>query len=443
MKIIIVGGIAAGMSAASKAKRSNPSLDVIVYEKSKYISFGACGLPYFVGGFFEDAEMMLAKTVNEAEEQGIKVRTLHEVTNVDEKNKKVTVKNLKTGEEFSDSYDKLAITTGAKGKALVMPGMDLGNVFALRTMEDGLAVKAALAKDNIKDVVILGTGPIGTEAAHAFRNLGKNVTFIAKQGSILNRHFDSEITKLLEEELIRHSVKLRFNELALEITGTADAKTLVTDKGSYKADLIIHSIGAEPNTEFLRNTGIAMDKGAILVDRYGRTNIEDIYSAGDCASIHNVVKNNCGYSPLATVANKLGRLIGENMAGGNVSFIGSLDSMCIQIMDMEAGRTGITEAEASSMGLDYHTVFVNDKNQSGYYPGQEDIYIKLIYDAQTKVLLGGQIAGKKGAVLRVNTLAACIHNKMTTKELAQLDLCYSPPFSKPWDALNVAGSAAK
>jgi len=443
MKIIIIGGIAAGMSAAAKANRIDRTLDITVYEKSQYISFGACGLPYFAGGFFKDAKMMLAKTVEDMEKLGIGVKTLHEVTMVDEKNKTVTVKNLQTGEEFIDTYDKLMIATGAIGRTPAIPGIDLDHIFALRSMQDGLAINSALADRNVKDIVIIGAGPIGLEAVHAVRHLGRNVTLIVKQDSVLNRFFSSDITTLLEKELREHSVNLRLGEEALEIAGTADTKVVVTNKGSYKADLIIHSIGAVPNTAFLKNTSIAMEKGIILVDRYGKTSVDDIYAAGDCAAIYNIVKDRHGYSPLATVANKLGRIIGENMAGGNVRFTGSLDSMCIQVMDLEAGRTGISEAEAKSMGLDYRTAFIRDANQSGYYPGQEDIFIKLIYETKSKVILGGEIAGKKGAVLRVNTLAACIYNKMTTQELAQLDLCYAPPFSKAWDALNVAGSVAK
>jgi len=443
MKIIIIGGIAAGMSAAAKANRIDPSLDITVYEKSRYISFGACGLPYFVGGFFKDAAIMLAKTVEDMEKVGVRVKTLHEVRTVDEKNKAVTVRNLQTGEEFIEPYDKLMIATGAVGKTLAIPGMDLSNIFALRSMEDGLAINLLLLEEDIKDIVIIGAGPIGIEAVHAVRHLGKNVTLIVKQDRILSRYFSKEITLLLEEELRKHSVNVRLGEEALEITETANVKRIVTDKGSYKADLMIHSIGAVPNTAFLKNTGIKMENGMIFVDRYGKTSVNDIYAAGDCTSIYNVVKGGHSYSPFATVANKLGRIVGENMAGGNVRFIGALDSMCIQVMDMEAGRTGITETQAKSMGLHYATTFIHDTNQSGYYPGQEDIFVKLIYDAKSKVILGGEIAGKRGAVLRVNTLAACIYNKMTTEELAQLDLCYAPPFSKAWDALNVAGSVAK
>ncbi|MCL2580343.1 MAG: CoA-disulfide reductase [Oscillospiraceae bacterium] len=444
MKMIIIGGVAAGMSAASKAKRVDRSLDITVYEKTAHISLGACGLPYYIGGFFDDAAIMLVKTVEEMEKAGVSVKIRHEVTEVDPATKTVTVRDLETGREFTDSYDKLAITTGARGIDPDIPGVNLSGVYQMRSFEDGTESRKLLAKPEVKDVVIIGSGPIGIEAAHAARHLGKNVTLIIKRDRILRRYFDGEITKIMEDELIRQGVDLRLGELAKEITGDVSVTGLTTDKGHYKADMIIHSIGAAPNTEFLRDTGISMDKGgAILVDEYGETNLEDVYSAGDCATIHNIVKGGHSYSPLATVANKLGRVIGENMAGGKVGFTGSLDSMCIQVMEIEAGRTGITEAEAAALGLDFRTVFAHDVSHSGYYPGQEDIFIKLIYDAKTKVLLGGQAAGRKGAVLRVNTLAACIQGKMTTGQLALLDLCYSPPFSKPWDALNVAGSLAK
>jgi NADPH-dependent 2,4-dienoyl-CoA reductase/sulfur reductase-like enzyme len=348
------------------------------------------------------------------------------VLDIDEKAKTVRVKNLKTGEVFTDSYDKLAVTTGARGKSPDIPGMNLKNIYMLRSMEDGINVKALLEDEAVKNVVIIGSGPIGLETAHVVRHLGKNLKLIVKYDRILSRYFDPEITKILEEELLKHKAELHFNELATEMQGDGSVKKVLTNKGAYDADLVIHSIGAVPNTEFLQNTSIAMDRGAIIVDEFGRTSSEDIYSAGDCATIYNIVKGCHSYSPLATVANKLGRIIGDNMVGGNVKFTGSLDSMCIQVMDMEAGRTGLCEFEAKELGLDYRCAFIKDVNQTGYYPGQENIFIKIVYDAKTKVLLGGQAVGYKGAVLRVNTLAACIYGKLTTHDLAYLDLCYAP-----------------
>ena len=186
-----------------------------------------------------------------------------------------------------------------------------------------------------------------------------------------------------------------------------------------------------------------LKNGAIIVDEYGRTSIEDVYAAGDCATIKQIVTNEDAYVPLATGANKLGRIVGENIGGNDIAFQGSLSSSCIKVLDMEAGRTGITESKAEALGLNYKTTFISDMNQTSYYPGQNKIYIKLIYDADTKVILGGQVAGYKDAVQRVNVIAACIYGKLTTRELGMLDLCYAPPFARTWDALNVAGNVAK
>ena len=218
---------------------------------------------------------------------------------------------------------------------------------------------------------------------------------------------------------------------------------VVTDKGTYKADIVVLATGIRPSTAFLKATGIALLRnGAIVINEYGETNLQDVYAAGDCATVYHLIREENVYIPLATTANKLGRIVGENLAGEHTAFQGTLGSAAVKVMDLEAGKTGLSESEAQKMGLNFKTVFITDQNQTGYYPGQADIAVKLIYEAETQILLGGQVIGKKGAVLRVDVLAAAIFKKTTTKELGMLDLCYSPPFSKAWDVLNVAGNNA-
>ena len=444
MRVVIVGAVAAGMSAAAKLKRMKPEYEVVVYEKTDVVSFGACGLPYFVGGFFDDANNMIARSPEKFRETGIDLNIFKEVVAVDTDAKKLTVKDIKTGETFEDSYDKLMIATGASSIIPPIKNVKLENVSTLKTMEDGIKVKELLSKKEINKVVIIGAGFIGLEAVEAAKKLGKEVTVIQSTDRVLNQVFDKEITDVLEDEMKAHGVNLRLEELAAEFVGKTKVEKVITNKGEIEADLVIIATGVRPNTSFLKDTNIEMlGNGAIIVDEYGRTSVEDIYSAGDCATIKNIVTNEDMYVPLATGANKLGRIVGENLAGSNNAFQGSLGSSCIKVMSMEAAATGLTEGKAKSLGLKYKAKFISDFNQTNYYPGRDKIYVKLVYDAETKVILGGQVAGFKDSVQRANVIAAAIFSKMTTNQLGMLDLCYAPPFARTWDVLNVAGNVSK
>lgn len=444
MRVIIVGAVAAGMSAAAKLKRMKPEYDVVVYEKTDVVSFGACGLPYFVGGFFDDANNMIARSAEKFRETGIDLNVFHEVVKVDTEAKKVTVRNLETNVEFEDSYDKLMIATGASSIIPPIKNVKLENVSTLKTMEDGIKVKELLNKEENQKVAIIGAGFIGLEAVEAAKQLGKEVRVFQSESRVLAQVFDKEITDVLEEEIKKHDVDLRLEELVSELVGETKVEKIITNKGEYEADVVIIATGVRPNTSFLKDTSIEMlPNGAIIVDEFGRTSVEDIYAAGDCATIQNIVTGQDSYVPLATGANKLGRIVGENLAGANNAFQGSLASSCIKVMDMEAARTGLSEKEVKALGFDYKTKFITDMNQTSYYPGRQKIYVKLIYDAHTKVIYGGQVAGYKDAVQRCNVIAACIYGKMTTEQLGMLDLSYAPPFSRTWDVLNVAGNVSK
>ncbi len=444
MKVIIIGGVAAGMSAAAKFKRLSPNDDVIVYEKGDIVSFGACGLPYYVGGFFEDSQEMIARTPEQFRESGVEIHTKHEVIDVDFSNKKVKVKNLITDEILEENYDKLMIASGARAIIPPIKNIDLENVVTLKSMDDGDKLRELMAKDEYKKVAIIGAGFIGLEAVEAAKHRGKEVTVIQLQDRVLQEVFDKDITDLLEEELRENGVNLLLSETVVELIGEGKVSKVKTDKREIDADIVILATGVKPNTDFLKSDEIKMLRnGAIVVDSYGRTSVEDVYSAGDCATINNLITGKEAYVPLATGANKLGRIVGENLAGQNNSFQGSMASSCIKVMNMEAARTGLSEKEVRDLGFDYKTKFITDMNQTSYYPGRERIYVKLIYDAHTKVIYGGQVAGYKDAVQRCNVIAACIYAKMTTDQLGMLDLCYSPPFARTWDVLNVAGNVSK
>ena len=443
MRVVIIGAVAAGMSAAAKLKRMKPDYEVVVYEKTDIVSFGACGLPYYVGGFFNDSNMMIAREKSKFTESGIDLKTLMEVIDVDTNNKKLKIKDIQSGSVFEDNYDKLMIATGASS---ITPSFDkkFENVTTLKDMSDGIRLKALINKEENKNIVIIGAGFIGIETIEAAKKLNKNIHLIDRNNRILSKVFDEEITTLLEDELRNNNINLHLGENIQEYMGKDKIEKIITDKGEIEADLVVVAIGVKPNTSFLKNTNIKMlPNGAIIVDEYGRTSVEDIYSAGDCATIKNILTNEDMYVPLATGANKLGRIVGENLAGINSSFPGSLASSCIKVLDMEAAATGITEEKAKSLNLNYRAKFVSGFNQTHYYPGREKLSIKLIYDANTKVILGGQVSGYKDAVQRANVIATAITTKMTTDQLGMLDLCYAPPFATTWDILNIAGNVSK
>lgn len=445
-KIIIIGGVAAGMSAAAKAKRLNPELEIVVYEKTNIVSWGACGLPYYVGDFYQDANIMIAREPEQFAKDGIVVKSLHEVIDIDIVKKEVTVLNKTTGEEFKDNYDEVIITTGASAVRPNIKNIEAENIFNLKDFRDGIELKEAMLKEENKKVIIIGAGYIGLEAGEAARHLDKEVKIIQLSSRVLPGSFDKEITDLMEEELNNtEKLDLHLNESVEEfIVKDGKVAGVKTNKGEYPADIVIVAIGVKPNTEFLKDKGFEMLKnGALIIDGRGRTNVEGVYAAGDCASVYHKVRKDNVYIPLATTSNKIGRVVGEHLAGVETEFAGTLGSAAIKVMNLEAGRTGITEEEAKELNIPYGSVFIEDVNQAGYYPGQEDLFAKLIFHKETREVLGGQLIGKKGAVLRVDVLAAAIDKHMTIDELGMLDLCYAPPFALTWDTLNTLGNVAK
>ncbi|MGL5569597.1 MAG: CoA-disulfide reductase [Cetobacterium sp.] len=447
MKIIIIGGVAAGMSAAAKASRVDKKAEIVIYEKTEIVSWGACGLPYYVGDFFEDITEMIARPVEKFIEAGMNIKIKHEVIGINVEKKELTIKNLLTEEIFTDNYDRLMVATGAHAIMPPIKNLSTKGVYTLKEYTDGIVLKEEMLKKENQEILIVGAGYIGLEVAEAAKHLGKkNIRIIQLGDRVLLESFDKEITDIMEEEIKNNeSLSLHLEEIVEEIIEENGKVVAVkTNKGQYSADIVVISTGVRPNTNFLKETGIEMlSNGALVIDHYGRTSIDSIYSAGDCATVPHLVRKENVYIPLATTANKIGRVVGENLAGLEVKFAGTLGSAAVKVMDLEAGRTGITENEAIKMGIDYKTVFIKDKNQTSYYPGREDIFVKLIYDANTRVLLGGQIAGKKGAVLRVDSLATAIYSKLTVDEIGMMDFCYAPPFARTWDAMNVAGNVAK
>lgn len=432
------------MSAASKIRRVDPGTKVTVYEKGGFLSYGACGLPYYVGGFNDDYRKMIARTRETFTKMGINTFLRHQVLSVDAERKEVLVKNLENGQEFKDTYDKLMIATGASSVVPPFPGKELMGVHVLKSMEDGIFLKEYAKLPEIRNVVIVGGGYIGVECAEAFLNLGKKVRILEVATRIL-APFDEEMAALAQEELVRSGVELNTGEKVEEFFGDGlYVKQVKTDRGIYEADLVIVAAGVRPCTEFLKDTGISMGKnGALIVDREMRTSLPDVYAAGDCILVYNEVLEEDSFLALGTVANKCGRIAGANLAGGHEQFLGALGSAAIKVCGLELGRTGMGEADAKRLGRDYKTLVIEANDHPAYYPNPTPITIKLIYEKGTKRLLGAQTCGQKGAVLRADVFAVAIHSRMTTAELGMTDLIYAPPFSGVWDAIQIACNAAK
>ena len=443
MRVVIIGGIAAGMSAASKIARMDKTAEIIVYERKGFLSYGACGLPYYVGGFNDDYRRMIARTKEQFEAMGIKTFLHHEVTSVDFEGKLVSGRNLKSGEDFKCPYDKLMIATGAASIVPLFEGRELMGVHVLKTMEDGIFIRELAKQPEIKNVTIVGGGYIGIECVEAFLHLGKKVRLIEAADRILTP-FDEELSELAQEELLAHGVELCLNEKVVKFSGTDYVQEVETDKGRYQAELVIIAVGVKPSTEFLNGTNIKLAKnGAIMVNRRLETSIPDVYAAGDCCLVYHRETGKDAFLALGTVANKCGRLAGANICGAGQEFTGALGSAAIKVLNLEMGRTGLGEKQAAQFGYSYRTIIIRAYDHPAYYPNPTPITIKLIYERGSRRILGAQACGNKGAVMRIDIFAVAIHNGMTTQELGMTDLVYAPPFAGVWDAVQIACNAAK
>jgi NADPH-dependent 2,4-dienoyl-CoA reductase/sulfur reductase-like enzyme len=438
MKYVIIGGDAAGMSAAMQIVRNNEDAEIVTLERGEIYSYGQCGLPYTVSGLIPSTDNLIARSIETFREKyGIDARTNHKLQRIDSESQTVSGTHTKTGEAFHINYDKLLIATGADPIVPDWHGVDLEGVHVLKTIPDAQKIMDDL-NDYIKDVTIIGGGYIGLEMAESFKKLGKNVRLIDR-GPHVAKIFDEDMAELIHEEAENHDVEFITNESVNGIKGEKRVQTVETDKNEYKADLVLVSVGVKPNTSFINNTGIATESnGAIKINRYMETNVKQIYAAGDCAIQYNFVKEKDDYIPLGTTANKQGRLAGLNMIGHTRSFKGISGSSIIKFFDLTLGKTGLSEKEAEELNLPYEIVKIKAKDIAGYYPDAEAIHVKLTYRTDNLRLLGGQIIGKKGVDKRVDVLATALFNEMSIRDLEDLDLSYAPPYNGSWDPIQRA-----
>ncbi len=446
MKIVIIGGVAAGMSAASKARRENPEAEIIVYEKGEYLSYAACGMPYYLSDVVEDSDKLLVRSKEKFEQNGIKVFTGHEVVLVDPHYKRLHIKDLDKKEVIMESYDKLLVATGADPVIPPFEGVKLKGIMTLKSFKDGLDMKDALNDSDVKQVTIVGGGYIGIEVAENLLQIGLKVRVVELLDRIL-MPFEKEISDFGYEALVKAGVEFNLGEKVMkfaDVDGSGKVGRVVTDKGSYDTDLVVLSIGVRPNTGFLSDKGFEkMKNGALVVDRQMRTSVNDIYAAGDCATVYHFQKQDHAYFPLGTTANKCGKLAGVNLAGGHKEFIGAIGSAAIKILDLDLARTGLLESEAKELGYHAASKVVTTKNRPSYYIGSHPITFKIIYDHDTREILGAQAVGAGDVVLRIDMFAMAIFNRMRLDEFGMTDLCYAPPYSSAWDAVHVAVNAIK
>jgi len=443
MRMLIIGGVAAGLSAASKIRRLSPDAQITVFEKGQTISYGACGLPYYVAGINDDPNKMLIRSADTFREQGIEIKTGHQAVRVSAKDKTVLVRGLEDGSMTVQSFDKLLIAVGAEAIRPPIEGVNCNGVHTLKTLDDGLSLHSAVADK--QRIVVVGGGFIGVEVAETLQAAGKQVRLIEAAPHIL-APFDAEIREILQQRMLERGISINLSE-ALEAilpNNAGHAAAIRTSKGEYPADIVVLALGVRPVTGFLADTGIRrLPNGAILVDREMRTNLPDIFAAGDCATVYDRVLQDNSWLALGTIANKCGRIAGENMAGGRVRFDGCLGSAAIKVCGLEAARTGMSEDVARKNFPEIATVFIKSNDRPKYYPDPTPLFVKLTCEKRSRRILGGQVVGEKGAVLRVDALAVAITAGLTAPELGMTDFCYAPPFAEVWDALNIAGNAVK
>lgn len=429
MKVIVLGGVAAGTKTAAKLMREDRENEVIILNKGENISYAGCGLPYFVGNVIPQKEQLIVNTPQKFEKlTGAKVLIRTEATKVDRKGKTVTAVDLGTGEETLYHYDKLVIATGASPVIPPVEGRERKNVFTMRTPEDAIEIRELAVNGGIKKAVVVGAGYIGLELAENLAAEGIK-PFVVDMAPYILPGFDPEVSDYLERKLADAGIPVVTGVKVTALEGDGKVEKVVTDKRAYKADMVVFCAGIKPNTEFLEGTGIEMFKGAIITDSQGRTNDKDIYGAGDCAMVKNAITGKPAWSPMGSTANISGRLVAQNIAGEERSYRGVLGTAVCKLPGLNAARTGLTETQAIEEGFDAASVIAVVDDKAHYMPGASYFIIKMIADKKTLRLLGVQAVGS-GAVDKIVDMAVtAIMCKADLNDLADLDLAYAPPFS--------------
>ena len=440
MKVVIVGGVAGGASAAARLRRLDENAQIVMLERGGYISFANCGLPYYIGGDIEDREDLELQTPESFTSRfNADVRIFSEVTEIDRTGKSVKVRNAETGREYYESYDKLILSPGAKPVVPPVPGADHARVFTIRTIPDAVAVKEYVENEKPNSAVVIGGGSVGVEMAENLKLAGLDVTIVEAANHVIAA-IDYDVACDVQNYMRSNGIGLILSN-GLTAIAEKDGKLTVTlQNGEITTDLVIMAVGVRPETELAAAAGLERNaRGAIIVDGAMRTSDENIYAVGDAIEIDEFVTGLRGYIPLAGPANKQGRIAADNICGIESVYTGTQGSAIIKILDLTVAVTGVTETVAKARGLDYDKVFTLSGSHAGYYPGSGELSVKTIFDRSTGKILGAQIIGFKGADKRCDVFAVAIRAGMTARQITELELCYSPPYSSAKDPVNFAG----
>ncbi|PWL87573.1 MAG: CoA-disulfide reductase [Escherichia coli] len=441
MKIVIVGGVAGGATTAARIRRLDEQAEIIIFERSGYISYANCGLPYYIGDVITDSEELTLQTPEGFNSRfRVDVKVHHEVIDIHPEIKKVSVMNLKSGEVFQENYDKLVLSPGAKPAQPRMSGIGIDKLFTLRTVEDTFRIKEYINKNHPKSVVLAGGGFIGLEMAENLRELGMDVTIVQSSKQLMTP-FDFDMASIIHSKMRKHGIKLK---LGYTVDGFEEkhggVDVLLKNSPSIHADMVVLAIGVIPDTALAKKAGLKLGiKGSIVVNDRMETSVPDIYAAGDAVQVKHYVTGNDMLISLAGPANKQGRIIADNICGGDSRYLGSQGSSVIKIFDMTAATTGINESHAREAGLNVDTVILSPMSHAGYYPNGKVMTVKVVFEKKTYRLLGTQIIGYDGVDKRIDVLATAIHTGMKATQLKDLDLAYAPPYSSAKDPVNMVG----
>ena len=445
MKIIIIGGVAAGAKAAAKSKRMLPDAEIHIYTQDKFVSYSSCGIPYYIAGDFQDWRKLIVRSVEEFEKSGIHIHTEHRVNKILPNDKKIVVKKMDTEDNLFVAYDKLIIATGSHPFIPNIKNYDLKNIFTLRNLQDGINIREQMLKS--EHITIIGGGYIAIELVEGFVKNGKKVTLIEKSPFVLPV-FDEEISNLIQNYILENSnglVEIINEDSVCEFIGKNEVHGVLTIKGSgIETDMVIISTGVRPTIDIAQDAGIQIGStGAIKVNSRMQTSISDIYACGDCAEKYNIISNTPVWVPLGSTANKEGRVAAINACGGVEDFEGILGSAVARFHGLSMSMSGLTEKEAQKLGYDTVSIVTTKRDKAGYMPGVENVTIKLVADRRSHKILGAQAIGSNDADKKVNTVSVGLIRGMTVEDLLDVDLTYAPPFSTSVDILITAARTLK
>lgn len=440
MKTVIVGGVAGGASAAARLRRLDEKQEIIILERGEFVSFANCGLPYYIGGEIKDERDLTLQTPQSFKARfNIDVRVFNEAVKIDPQHKTVTVKDLETGEQYVESYDSLILSPGAAPIKPPVKGIDLPHVFTLRNISDTLRIKDYIAVKAPEKAVVVGGGYIGVEMAENLKKSGLDVTIVE-----LADHLIAPLDFDMAADVHRY-----IRSKGIDIILNNGVNAIVRDKiilqsGSVPADMVIMSVGVRPETGLAADCGIELNqRGSIVVNDRMQTNIQDIYAVGDAVQINNYVSKDASFIPLAGPANKQGRIAADNIAGYKSVYKGTQGSSVLKLFDMTVASTGLSEKTANAAGLEYDKTYIYSASHASYYPGAQNMSIKAIWDKKTLKILGAQIVGFQGVDKRMDVISAAIRFGAEITDLAELELCYAPPFGSAKDPVNMLGFTAE